>query len=161
MAFDAYLKIEGVEGEATRKGFEKYIEIYSFSFGVSNPVSIGTGRGGASTGKASLSSFNVMTRMEKSNPTLFQDCCSGKHYPTAEVTLNKSGAESNPFLKYEFVGVYIESLQWSGSSGGDDVPTASLSFAFEKVKMTYQQQDSKGNVGKPVIGSWDVTANVA
>ena len=32
MAFDAFLKIDGVNGESTRKGFEKQIEIQSFSW---------------------------------------------------------------------------------------------------------------------------------
>ena len=31
MAFDAYLKIEGLDGESTSKGMEKQIEIESFS----------------------------------------------------------------------------------------------------------------------------------
>ena len=41
MAFDTYLKIEtpDVAGEATATGFEGQIEIYSFSWGASNPGS--------------------------------------------------------------------------------------------------------------------------
>jgi type VI secretion system secreted protein Hcp len=33
MAYDVFLDIKGVEGESTAKGFEKKIEIYSFSWG--------------------------------------------------------------------------------------------------------------------------------
>ena len=54
MAFDAFLKFEGgpkVEGESNRKGFEKQIDVFSFSFGASNPSSIGMS-GGGGTGKA-------------------------------------------------------------------------------------------------------------
>ena len=35
----------------------------------------------------------------------------------------------------------VESIQWSGSSGGDDTPTESVSFAFAKVKVTYSKQE--------------------
>ena len=31
----------------------------------------------------------------------------------------------------------VESVQWSGSSGGDDTPTESVSFAFAKVEIDY------------------------
>ena len=36
MAFDAFLKIEGIEGESTDKVHPGEIEIQSFSWGVSN-----------------------------------------------------------------------------------------------------------------------------
>ena len=34
----------------------------------------------------------------------------------------------------------VESIQWSGSSGGDDTPTESVSIAFAKVKISYSKQ---------------------
>ena len=37
MAFDTFIKLTGIDGEATAKGFEKQIVIYSFSWGASNP----------------------------------------------------------------------------------------------------------------------------
>ena len=45
MAFDAFMKLTGINGPSVRKGLEKYIEVYSFSFGASNPVSINAGGG--------------------------------------------------------------------------------------------------------------------
>ncbi len=41
MAFDAYLDLKDIPGEATAKGFEKKIEIFSFSLGRQRP---GNGR---------------------------------------------------------------------------------------------------------------------
>lgn len=155
MAFDAFLKIEGVEGESTRDGFEDQIEVLSFSWGASNPTSIGAG-GGGGAGKASLSSFNVMKISDKASPGLFQACCSGKHFPKATVTLHKAGGdEAVDYLTYEFEKVFVESIQWSGSSGGDDRPTESLSLAFGKVEITYTPQTETGAKGSPVVASWD------
>ena len=70
MAFDAFLKIDGVNGEATRKGFEKQMEILSFSWGASNPSTIGAGGGGGGGGKVSVSSFNVMKKSDAASPIL-------------------------------------------------------------------------------------------
>lgn len=156
MAFDAFIKIGDIEGEATRKGFEGQIEIQSFSLGASNPTSIGSGGGGGS-GKASLSSMNVMKITDKASPVLFQSCAQGTHFPKATVTLHKAGGdEAVDYLKYEMERVYVESIQWSGSSGGDDRPAESLSLAFGKVTVTYIEQTETGAKGSPTVGSWDV-----
>jgi type VI secretion system secreted protein Hcp len=159
MAYDAFLKLEGpvkIEGEATADGFANTIQLFSFSWGVSNPVTIGAGTGGGS-GKASLSSFNFMKMTDKASPSLFQACCNGTHFTKITVTLRKAGGEQLKYLIYEFEKCFIESVQWSGSSGGDDRPAESVSFAFGKVTINYQPQDDKGqSAGEPVRGSWDV-----
>lgn len=158
MAFDAYLKIEGpeVKGEATAKGFEHQMMIYSFSWGASNPVTFGQGTGGGA-GKVSVSSFNVMKKSDAASPILFQACCEGHHYTKATVTLRKAGGSQINYLIYEFDTVFVESIQWSGSSGGDDTPTESLSLAYAKVTINYQPQTDKGAAeGKPIRASWDV-----
>lgn len=158
MAFDAFLKIEGVDGEATRKGFEKQMEIQSFSWGASNPATIGAGGGGGGAGKVSVSSFNIMKKSDAASPLLFQACCQGDHYAKAIVTLNKAGGKSPvDFIKYEFEKVYVESVQWSGSSGGDDTPMENVSFAFGKVSVTYTPQNPDGSKGSPAVGAWDLT----
>jgi type VI secretion system secreted protein Hcp len=164
MAFDTFIKLGDLNGESTRKGFEKWIEIYSFSMGASNPTTVGSAAGGMSAGKVSVSSFNIMKKTDASSPTLFSMCCVGDHFDTATVTLNKaSGDKTTPlaFLKYEFNEVYIESIQWSGSSGGDDTPSESVSLAFGKIKVTYTPQTTKGTPGDPVSTSWDNTTVTA
>jgi type VI secretion system secreted protein Hcp len=158
MAFDAFLKIQGVEGESVRAGHEKEIEIYSFSWGANNPTTVGHGTG-LTAGKVSVSSFNIMKKTDKASPSLFQACCAGKTYGEATVTLQKaSGDASNPipFLKYSFKNVMVESIQWSGSSGGDDTPTESLSLAFASVQIDYEPQSMPGESGAPVSVKWDI-----
>lgn len=154
MAYDAFLKIEGITGEATAKGFEKAIEVYSFSWGASNPAHM-TGAG-LGAGKVSVSSFNLMKKSDKASPILFQSCCQGKHFKSASFSMRKAGGEQIEFLKYEFTTIMIESIQWSGSQGGDDTPTESLSFAFEKVDITYLPQASEGSTEGKVAGGWDL-----
>ncbi|HZU28627.1 MAG TPA: type VI secretion system tube protein Hcp [Bryobacteraceae bacterium] len=169
MAFDTFLKLEGgstpVDGEATRKGHEGWIEVYSFSFGASNPTTVGTGQTGLSAGKVSVSSFNIMKKTEASSAHLFAACCQGTHFKKATVVLNKASGDKEkplPFLTYKFTDVMVESVQWSGSTGGDDTPTESISFAFAKVEILYAQQSSeKGGQAKTHGASWDLTTAAA
>lgn len=162
MAFDTYMKITGkdVKGEATADGVKDQIEVYSFSWGASNPTTVGPGATGLAAGRASVSSFNIMKKTEVSSPKLFSACCNGEHFAKAEVTLRKATGEGGQkeFLKYTFEDVMIESIQWSGSNGGDDTPTESVSLAFAKVTIDYSKQDEKtGKMSNAGSASWDQT----
>jgi len=162
MAFDTYLKITGpdVEGESLAKGMENWIEVFSFSCGASNPTTVGTTSGGLSAGKASVSGFNIMKKQEKSSTKLFAQCCAGNHYDKAVVEMRKAtgiDGGQKTFMKYTFENVFVESIQWSGSTGGDDTPTESVSFAYAKVTMDYFKQDMKGQVSNAGTASYDVT----
>lgn len=159
MAFDTFMKIEGVEGESTAVGMEKQIEIYSFSWGASNPTTIGAGGTGLSASKVSVSSFNVMKKSEKSSASLFQACCTGKHFGSIVVSMRKATGDGGqkPFLVYTFTDCMVESIQWSGSSGGDDTPTESVSFAFAKVEIQYQSQGKDGKLSVTGQAAWDLT----
>lgn len=155
MAFDAFLELEGVKGESVRKGHEGHIELMSFSFGANNPTTIGSG-GGGGAGKVSLSPFSVVKATDAASPIIFQNCCQGKHFPKATLTLYKAGGEEAvDYLKYEFEKVFVEDVNWSGASGGDDRPMESVAFAYGKVTMTYTPQSESGTKGSPVVGSWD------
>jgi len=156
MAWDAFLTLEGVSGESQRAGHEGEIELISFSFGASNPSSIGIGSGGG-TGKVTLSSFNVMKKTDASSVGMFRASCNGQHFPTAKATLYKSGGDTAlQYLLFEFEEVYVDNIQWSGAEGGDNVPMESVSFSFGKVTITYTQQNPDGTAGGDFQGSWDI-----
>ena len=155
MAFDTFMyfekasaggvKIEG-ETQDDKYASKKAFEVYSFSWGASNPVTIGSRASGTGGGKVSLSSFNVMKKSDAASPALFRVCASGDHFDSAKVTLRKAGGTQVEYLKYEFHEVFVESIQWSGSSGGDDTPTESVSFAFGAVHIDYYQQKKDGTL---------------
>jgi type VI secretion system secreted protein Hcp len=166
MAFDTYMQVgDGtvVVGEATASSIPTgSFEIFSFSWGASNPTTVGTTGGGLSAGKVSVSSFNVMKKSEKSSPILFSSCCNGSHYASATVVMRKAAGTSgkqSTFIQYVFTDVMVESIQWSGSSGGDDTPTESVSFAFAKVAITYNMQNTQtGVTSTGSAATWDLTA---
>ncbi len=167
MALDCFMWVvgghPGVSGETADKTYQskKAFEIYSFSFGASNPMSIGSFSGGLGAGKVSISSFSIMKKTDSASPTLFTNCCMGTHFPEAHVVLRKSGGgiEAIEYLKYDFTEVFVESIQWSGSGGGDETPTESVSFGFGKIAMEYTPQKSKGEKGTPIPATWDLQTN--
>jgi len=168
MAFDTFLFLDQITGESTATIDPKPngltlapMEIYSFSWGASNPTTVGSQGGGLSAGKVSISSFNIMKKSDNASAVLFQNCCSGQHILKGSVIMRKATGTSGKqavFLQYDFDDMMVESIQWSGSSGGDDTPTESVSLAFAKCTVTYFKQDTvTGAVSKGTGASWDLT----
>src|SRR5262249_54221965 len=127
MAFDAFMYVTGgavpAEGETTDTTYSanKAWEIMSFSFGASNPTTVGSGSGGSGGGKVSISSFNIMKKTDNASPSLFKSCCMGSFYDAATVTLRKAGGKTPlVYLVYTFTEVYVDNIQWPGRSGGVD-----------------------------------------
>jgi len=162
MAFDAYLSISGVDSQSMRAGFESDIQITSFNWSVHNPTSVMWGEGSGS-GKATLSGFNVTKKTDMASPQLFQACCLGKHFPDAKVTLLKAaGEETIEYLTLEFEKVFVNDMQWAGTSGvGDDVPEESVAISFGKVVMTYTTQKDDGTKDKNIVASYSPKTGTA
>lgn len=162
MAHNMFLKFEGgpkVEGESEDTGFEKQIEIDSFSWGVSNPTTAGL-TGGSGAGKATFSECTVSKRMDLSTGSLFQQCCAGKHFTTATLTsLKAAGDKPLKFLEIKFSECFVTGLSFGGSAGND--VSESLSFSYSKIQFNYQAQKSDGTGGDTSGGGWDIRKNAA
>ena len=77
MAYDAFLKLDGLTGESQKDGHVGDIDIMSFSWGASNSSSVGTGTG-VSVGKVTVSDFSIMKSTDMVSTVLFQKCCDAR-----------------------------------------------------------------------------------
>jgi type VI secretion system secreted protein Hcp len=163
MAFDAYLKLDTITGESTSTGYTGCMEIFNFSLGAANPVTIGSASTGGGGGKAILQPFSFTKKTDSASPNLYQSCVTGAHLATGTVTLRKAGGGAAlPYLTYGFKVIFIESVSWSGSTGGDDSPTEHVSAAFGTLTIDYQAQSNTGTpVGGAIHGGWNVQTNTA
>lgn len=154
---DYYLKIDGIEGESEQKGFEKHLEIESWSFGATQMGSAGQGTG-LGSGRASVQDFHFVVKNGKASPDLFLKCCQGKHIPRAVLACRKAGGDANPFtyLKIMFDDCMISSFQTGGSGGSNILPMEQISFNFTKITMEYYQQKRDGSVTLTSTTSYDV-----
>ncbi len=143
---DFYLKIDTIEGESEATGFEKQMQIQSWSFGANNAGSSGLGTG-LGTGKVSLQDFNFVVENGKASVQLFLACCKGNHVPQAILSCRKTGGDGNPYTYYKvsFNDLVISSFQTGGSAGGG-LPIEQVSFNFTKITHEYFQQKADGSV---------------
>jgi type VI secretion system secreted protein Hcp len=158
-AVDYFLKIEGVPGESVDADHRGEIEVLSWSFGVSNPVSVGAG--GQTAGKATFQDFQIMKSLDKSTPLLMKACAKGTHIPQAILFVRKATATGTPVTYYKVTmeECMVSSYQISAPNGGDR-PSESLSLNFTKITFDYTPYDANGRPLEPVIFGWDVINNV-
>jgi type VI secretion system secreted protein Hcp len=142
MAVDYFLKLDGIQGESTDANHKDEIQIMSFSWGGSNVSSV-AGTGGSGAGKVDLSDLSVMIYFDKSTPKFFKSMASGTHIKTGTLSAVKSGTDGKPYLKVDFKELFVSSLQISASS---EIPTVSVSFTYNEIKMDYSMQNEQGNL---------------
>ena len=132
MAFDAFLKIEGIEGESTDKTHPGEIEIDSFSWGVTNTGNVG----GGGTGRAVPEDFHFTAPLSKASPNLMLACATGRHIQSATLTVRKGGFE---FEKMRLSDVLVSSYQMGGDTH-EDRPEDQFSLLFVKMDFFYSVQ---------------------
>ena len=160
MAVDMFLKLDGIDGESTDEQHIKWIEIESFSWGVSNPTTIGSATSGAGAGKAVPGDFVVVMPFSAASPQIFKKCVTGAHYQTALLSMRKAGGNRSAgqeFLKYTFGTVFTTKIEWGGSS--DEGPEESITFVYGGLQVQYYPQKPDGTLGDLVAASWDFIKN--
>jgi type VI secretion system secreted protein Hcp len=149
MAVNAYLVIEDRPGPSTSK--QDAIDILSFSFGASMASVIGVGSSGGESrsGRANVSDVSIMKVADKVSPLLFDDCVTGNILKTVDVIYDKPmGDDQEDYFKIHMEDVLITSIQLSGSS---ENPMESISFAYAKIKVSYNPEEDgslKGFIDK-------------
>jgi type VI secretion system secreted protein Hcp len=109
------------------------LAIYSWSWGATlSADAIGGGGGGA--GKVQLQDFNFTKKVDRSSPSLFEACATGKQFPEATLIVRKAGKDQQEYLIVKFKQVIVSSYQTGGSSG-DAAPMESISFNYASVEL--------------------------
>jgi type VI secretion system secreted protein Hcp len=158
MAVNAHLKIDGLEGESLSTGYEKQIDVLSWSFGATQTGSMSFGGGGGS-GKVSVGDLQINKRFDKASPKLFEAVATGKHIKEAILTLKKAGGTKEvEYLNYKMTDLIISNVQWGGASEGEH-PTEHIAINFAKIEVVYTEQDGKGVAGAKTRSGFDVKLN--
>ena len=90
-----------------------------------------------------------MKVVDKVSPLLFDDCVTGNYLKSVDIIYDKPmGDSQQEYFKIHMEDALITSIQISGSS---ENPVESVSFAFAKIKVSYNPEDGgelKGFIDK-------------
>ena len=162
MAFDAFIKISDIPGESTDDKHKDWIEVLSFSGGVSQRSSgSASTAGGASAERADFADFSIVKALDKASPKLALACASGTHIREVVLELCRAGGDKVKYYEVKLTNSIISSYRPGGSShGGETLPLEEISFNYGKIEWTYtQQKRSDGSGGGQVATGWNLEIN--
>ena len=162
MAFDGFLKIDGIEGESTDGAHGKWIEVLSYSFGVSQPSSGSASSGGArSAERVNMSDFSIVKTIDKASPKLMLACAKGDHIKEVTMELCRNTGDKLKYAEYKLTDVLVTNVRPGGSSqGGEALPLEEVSFNFGKIEFVYTATDQKtGKAAGDEKMHWSVVEN--
>ena len=161
-AYDGFLKIDGIEGESTDDKHAGWIEVLSYSHGISHP---------RDAGRADHQDFSIVKELDKSSPKLNLYCCAGSHIPYIQFNLRRAGEDEQVYMEYKMTDAIICSVQPVGpvlaqgysdiefknftlTLGGESLPLEEVTFNYGMIEWTYIMSD-----GNSIYTGWDVDAN--
>jgi type VI secretion system secreted protein Hcp len=161
MAFDCFLKIDGVPGESTDDKHKQWIEILSYSHGVSQMAAGSRSTGGAASGgRCDHQDFSITKAMDKASPPLNATCCDGKHIKKIILDLCRATGDKQEYMKYTLEDVIVSSVSVGASSGGD-LPIESVTFNYGKINWVYTETDHETGKKKGEVKKWwDLVKNI-
>ncbi len=144
-AVDYYLKIEGIPGESTARGFEGQIEVQSWSWGETQTGAMRGREGTILADAARPQPFIITKRIDKASPLLAKALASGQHFPSATITLCRAGGEKQPYMRYVLHDCMITSIK----PVAGDVPMEQISFNYTKVEWKRLEGGGRPAMPKP------------
>lgn len=159
MAGDMFLQIEGIKGDSTDDAHKEWIEVLTYSTGVTQVGGGSSSAQGTHTGgRCDHQDFQISKSLDKASPTLAVYASSGKVIPTITFELCRAMGEKTTYMKYTLKDSIVSSIT---TGGGGGVPTESVTFRYGEIHWEYTPTDptSGGKTGAAVKGNWSTMAN--
>ena len=142
----AYIKFDGIDGEAKDTTHQTWADLLSFSHKI-HKSSSGATDAQRTRGETTLGDVVITREMDKASPKLQEAVLRGMIFPMVQFEFASSDGAT--YLKYELKNVMITSISTSGTA--DDRPMEEIALNFEEIKVTYTEYDpatkkKKGNV---------------
>jgi type VI protein secretion system component Hcp len=145
------LKIDGVAGDSTIKGYEGYFAVDEFTF--NELTRLANGGGGAGAGRAQFDPLMVdIAGLSPGLVTLLKDAATGKHIPSVELVGLRSGGKGELQKVYD---LKLNNVTVAGvaADGGHDT---AIAFAYTKVTETISGQNPDGSLDSGQTFSFNV-----
>ena len=133
MAYSAYLKLDGIEGDVKSAGHVREINVLSYSFGAPQSGSFQYGGGGA-TGKVIYNDLGISKKVDCATQKLFTACANGEKIATGKLSIEKPSG--GPFVSYDLTDLIVSHVS---NTGGDDA-VESVTFNFATVTVKYSKE---------------------
>ncbi len=138
-AFDYFLRLDGIDGASTIKGYEKWIEVESYRLAGANTAPPGTED---VTGQVEFEDFSFTKLLDAASPGIFQSFVTAKHIKSGQLDIVLSSEKPSKAFSYSFTDILFTRLEHSGAE--PELPLEFAAFRFDKIKLQSFLKDPKG-----------------
>jgi type VI secretion system secreted protein Hcp len=158
MAFDAFIKIDGIEGESTDDQHQSWIEVLHHQMGITQKVSTtASSAGGGTTGRATFQDLSFTKLLDKATPKLALACADGTHIDKIVPEVCRAGTDKVKFMTFELSNCIISKVLME--SGGS-LPFENVGITYGRVQWCYTLQiRAGGGAAGNVATGWDLQRN--
>jgi type VI secretion system secreted protein Hcp len=146
-----------LQGEVQDKAALGAISATELSWGIENPMTIGSSSGGAGAGKAKFEELEIKKLVDASSPGLMMAAGKGAPIPSASIMIRKDAGKMNTALQYSLKNVFVTKIDTSASAGDDGV-YETVTLRVGSIQQRYVQARPTGALN-PIIAGWDQVAN--
>lgn len=148
------------EGEPQKiPELDKTVSIQSFSWGASNPATVGSATTGAGTPKVNFKELNILKSYDKATPFLYKNMATGAHYDKVILYGVKQDSAGKRIIpqKIELGTVFTTNID---ISGGESSPTTeSVNFAYGTAKLFLAPMNPNGTLAPYTQFGWSKITN--
>jgi len=176
MPSDFFMHFDGIKGESTDDKHKEWVEVLSFSHGMSQPISVTkSSAGGAASGRTQHGDFVITKHVDLASPKLYEAISQGKHLGKVKLEACRAGGSQVKYFEVTLEQVMVSKvlLNTNGASNGsfqtesthdpiDLVPVEEIHLNYGKIQWVYtQQKRADGSGGGNVSAGHDLTAGKA
>ncbi|MZQ87095.1 hypothetical protein GQF01_33780 [Paenibacillus sp. 5J-6] len=149
--YDIYLKLDGITGDSTARGYEKWIKLNDFSFEVENKATISSGSG-SGAGKAAAQPISINKNFDVSSVPIFLSTTMGKAIEKGQIAFVKNtGTEKQAALTIDLERIFISNFSLYDTHESLELSYGAITFKYNAVG-----PDGKTST---FTGGWDFTKN--
>ncbi len=156
-----FIKIDGIEGEATDSQHKNWILADSASLPIFRSIPSGAVDQQRTKGETSLGDISMTRQLDKSSPKLFEATALGKF--NKEVLIHfttTTDGKTDTYLTWKLENVIFTGYSVHGNSTGEPLPSEQVSLNFTKITYTYTEFDNKtGSKKGNVEAAYDAGEN--
>ena len=152
-----YMKIEGIDGDATAKGFEKWILLKSAHYeGINTPIKMLVGRTDNSVSSSpKFGEFNIIKAADNSSIGIFNSAHSAEMLRQVDIAFVTNGDQPQTLGQYTLTDVLVSSYRDGKHAEGSEI-LEHITLTYKTIEKTHITTDSSGNQGSPIRSGYNL-----
>ena len=153
-----YMKISGVTGSVTTKGYEGAIEVSELDFaGVKVPMQMMVGKAvNRALSEPHFGQVSIIKNLDKSSNAFFEAAHNGQAFASLEFDYVSTGATPVQYSKIMLTNAMVSHYSEQNVGSATEMPKEVIRFCYTKISRTFVPRDSTGQAGSPLTTGYDI-----